>query len=67
MEKLLVAGRCVSCDREIQSSIRVVPGCFITGQAAGAAAAMCSGSNVRDVDIARLRDWLRSELEVYLP
>ena len=36
-------------------------------QAAGAAAAMCSGSNVRDVDIARLRDWLRSELEVYLP
>lgn len=67
VENLLVAGRCVSCDREIQSSIRVVPGCFITGQAAGAAAAMCSGSNVRDVDIARLHDWLRSELEVYLP
>lgn len=67
VENLLVAGRCVSCDREIQSSIRVVPGCFITGQAAGAAAAMCNGSRVREVDITRLRDWLRGELEVYLP
>ena len=35
--------------------------------AAGAAAAMCNGSRVREVDITRLRDWLRGELEVYLP
>lgn len=67
LENLLVAGRCVSCDREIQSSLRVIPGCFITGQAAGAAAAMCGNGSVRDVDTIRLRDWLRSELGVYLP
>jgi hypothetical protein len=37
---LLVAGRCISTDRTMQSSIRIVPGCFVTGQAAGTAAAM---------------------------
>lgn len=34
VENLLVGGRCISCDREAQSSIRVIPGCFLTGQAA---------------------------------
>ncbi len=38
---LLVCGRCVSCDRYVFASIRVIPGCFITGQAAGFAAALC--------------------------
>ena len=40
LSNVLVAGRCVSSDRYIQSSIRVMPGCFITGQAAGVAAAI---------------------------
>lgn len=40
LSNVLVAGRCVSSDRYIQSSIRVMPGCFITGQAAGVAAAL---------------------------
>ncbi|MEI7903980.1 MAG: FAD-dependent oxidoreductase [Candidatus Firestonebacteria bacterium] len=40
LENLLVAGRCVSVDQAVQSSIRVMPGCFITGQAAGMAAAL---------------------------
>ena len=40
LANVLVAGRCVSSDRYIQSSIRVMPGCFITGQAAGVAAAL---------------------------
>ncbi|MBR4369637.1 MAG: FAD-dependent oxidoreductase, partial [Victivallales bacterium] len=38
---LLVCGRCISCDRYVFASIRVIPGCFITGQAAGFAAALC--------------------------
>ena len=40
LDNLLVAGRCVSVDQAVQSSIRVMPGCFITGQAAGMAAAL---------------------------
>ena len=40
LQNVLVAGRCVSTDRQMQASIRVMPGCYITGQAAGMAAAM---------------------------
>ncbi len=40
LSNLLVAGRCISTDRYLQSSMRVMPGCFITGQAAGMAAAL---------------------------
>jgi len=37
LKNVLVAGRCVSTDRGMQASIRVMPGCYITGQAAGVA------------------------------
>lgn len=39
-ENLLIAGRCISADRVAQGTIRSVPGCFGTGQAAGVAAAL---------------------------
>jgi hypothetical protein len=39
-ENLLAAGRCVSATHDALGSIRVMPGCFITGQAAGTAAAL---------------------------
>lgn len=54
---LLVAGRCISTDRAMQSSIRIVPGCFITGQAAGTAAAMSNENNIelRALDIVELQ------------
>ena len=42
LDNTLVAGRCVSTDRNMQASIRVMPGCYITGQAAGMAAAMAA-------------------------
>lgn len=46
----LVAGRCIGTDRSMQASVRVMPGCFITGQAAGAAAALaCDLSDTRAV------------------
>ena len=38
MDNLLVSGRCVSTDRQMQGSLRVMPGCYITGQAVGMAA-----------------------------
>ena len=42
VDNLLVAGRCISADRFMLSSVRVMPACYITGQAAGMAAALCA-------------------------
>jgi len=39
IQGLLVAGRCISADRDAQASLRVMPTCMFTGTAAGAAAA----------------------------
>jgi len=49
VRNLLVAGRCVSTDQKVQASIRVMPACYLTGQAAGFAAAMAADSGVCDV------------------
>jgi len=65
---VLVAGRCISTDRKMQGSIRVMPCCFIMGQAAGTAAAMCSRENmgVREMDANTLRSQLKRD-GAYLP
>ena len=58
IDNLLVAGRCISADNYMIASIRVMPGCFITGQAAGIAASMAAegaGSSVHGVDVEVLR------------
>lgn len=39
IERLFVAGRCISADHDAQASIRVMGTCFATGEAAGRAAA----------------------------
>lgn len=66
-DNLLVAGRCIGTDREMQASVRVMPGCFITGQAAGVAAALAADAGkTRAVDISQLRRRLR-EIGAYLP
>ena len=56
-KNLLVAGRAISCDRAMQGSVRPMPACFATGQAAGVAArlALKCGGKVRDVAPARLQ------------
>jgi len=58
IEGLLVAGRCVSCDRPSQGSLRVIPTCIYLGTAAGAAAALAveRGLAVREVDASDVRD-----------
>ncbi len=68
LDNVLVAGRCVSTDRPVQGSLRVMPGCFITGQAAGVAAALVAqrGVRSRDVAIPELQQLLR-RLGAYLP
>ncbi len=70
LSNVLVAGRCISADRYIQASVRVMPGCYITGQAAGLAAALAvkdHGGVPRDVPASKLRDALREKLGAYLP
>jgi len=63
----LVAGRCMGVDRKMQASIRVMPGSFITGHAAGAAAALAVASgDVRAVRPEELRARLAAA-GAYLP
>jgi len=40
VDRLLAAGRCVSCDHEVLGTVRTIPTCMYTGQAAGVAAAL---------------------------
>ena len=64
---LLVAGRCVGTDREMLASLRVMPGCFITGQAAGAAAAVTADNeDIRSADISDIQKSLK-KIGAYLP
>lgn len=60
---LLVAGRCLSADRQAFASLRVQASAMGAGQAAGVAAAMSAQQDiaVKDVDIAALRRNLREK------
>jgi hypothetical protein len=68
LRNVLVAGRCVSTDRNMQASIRVMPGCYITGQAAGVAAAMAAQAktDTRGVAIGDLQKKLKA-MGAFLP
>ena len=63
MKNLLVAGRCISSTHEAQASYRIMPFCAELGQAAGCAAAVAkkNGKTVRDVDVTKVREVLRTE------
>ncbi len=68
VNNLLVAGRCISSDRYIQGSVRVMPGCYITGQAAGMAAAMAVEKSIptRRIDVTDLQKRLKT-MGAFLP
>jgi hypothetical protein len=68
LDNLLVAGRCLSCDSVIIAAIRVMPGCFVTGQAAGMAASLTIEKNTttRGISIDELRNRLK-KFGAYLP
>ncbi len=63
IENLLAAGRCISADFEIAETLRLIPICWVTGQAAGVAAALSVKDKVkpRDVNVAKLQDMLRQQ------
>ena len=68
LDNVLVAGRCISSDRRVNGSVRIMACALNTGEAAGAAAAMAvkGGIDVHSVDTDALRARLK-ELGAYLP
>ena len=60
-DNLLTAGRCLSATHEAQASIRIMPICATTGQAAGVAAAVAhkTGKTAHTVEVAKVRERLR--------
>lgn len=67
LDGLLACGRHISCDRNSHGFMREIPQCWLTGQAAGVAAALAVSAGVqpRAVDIARLQRGLLAQ-GVYL-
>lgn len=61
IDNLIVAGRCISCDHMALGSLRVMPQCFIEGDAAGAACAVAeqTGKILRNIDVNLLQNILR--------
>jgi hypothetical protein len=63
LDGLLACGRHMSCDANSHGFLREIPQCWLTGQAAGAAAALAVASGVqpRQVDIKALQKALRAQ------
>ncbi|HEY5211372.1 MAG TPA: FAD-dependent oxidoreductase [Stellaceae bacterium] len=63
LDGLLACGRHLSCDANSHGFLREIPQCWLTGQAAGAAAALAANAGVqpRRVDIKALQRTLRAQ------
>lgn len=64
LRNVLVAGRCISTDHYAYGSLRVMPPCLVTGEAAGTAAGQIYKAKTPDVhavDIKQLKDRLVQE------
>lgn len=63
INNLLYAGRCISANHEAHQNTRVIPNCWVTGQGAGAAAALSIRENCppRDLKIGEIQAALRRQ------
>ena len=63
IENLLAAGRCISADFQVADTTRLIPVCWVTGQAAGIAAALSiqDKCRVRNVNVDTLQNALRRQ------
>ena len=64
LKNVLVTGRAISADRAVNGSVRVMPVCLVTGEAAGLAAALAvktPAADTRQVNPDQLRERLRAE------
>jgi len=60
IENLLVAGRCISAKQDAMVQLRLIPVCFVTGQAAGTAAGLALRENItpRKLDVSAIQETL---------
>jgi hypothetical protein len=67
LDNLLAAGRCVCAEMRMADLVRLIPNCFVTGHAAGVAAAVAVQDKCRprDVDVAKVQKILKQQ-EAYL-
>jgi len=67
VDNVLAAGRCISCDLRMADLVRLIPNCFVTGQAAGvgAAVAVRNRCTARQADVREIQKILRQQ-EAYL-
>jgi ribulose 1,5-bisphosphate synthetase/thiazole synthase len=67
VDNVLASGRCISAEMRMADLVRLIPNCFVTGHAAGAAAAVCAadGCTPREVEVAKVQKILK-EQEAYL-
>lgn len=63
VENVLAAGRCISAEFEVADITRLIPVCWVTGQAAGLAASLCIQHQCkpRDVNVAKLQELLHQQ------
>jgi hypothetical protein len=63
LDNVLVAGRHIACDPQTQAFMREIPQCWVTGQAAGVAAALAADAGVAAaaVDVGEIQDALRTQ------
>ena len=64
---VLAAGRCISAEMNMADLVRLIPNCFVTGHAAGVAAAVAVQDKCppREADVAKVQKILRQQ-EAYL-
>ncbi len=67
VDNVLAAGRCICAERSMADLVRLIPNCFVTGHAAGVAAAVAVQERClpRDVDVAKVQKVLRQQ-DAYL-
>lgn len=63
VDNLLVAGRCMGCHPDMINLVRLIAPCMVSGEAAGAAAALSAlgGVSPRQLEVGRLRAHLQKE------
>jgi len=63
VENVLAAGRCISAEFEVADITRLIPVCWVTGQAAGLAAALCIQDKCkpRNVSVTKLQNLLKEQ------
>jgi len=63
VDNVLAAGRCISAELRMADLVRLIPNCFVTGHAAGVAAAVSVQERCRprDVDVAKVQGILKQQ------